>query len=149
MIVTRIKDGSTHGLRVDEMPMKGRGVVADKNFVRGEFVIEYDGDLISFDKAKKRECEYLLNPAVGCYMYFFTFQNRKYCVDATSESGKLGRLINHSTKTPNLTTRLFPIGDRPHLIFVAARDIDAGEELMYDYGDRSREATEAHPWLKS
>lgn len=46
--------GSTHGLRVDEMPMKGRGVVADKNFVRGEFVIEYDGDLISFDKAKKR-----------------------------------------------------------------------------------------------
>jgi len=148
-IVRRIKDGSTDGLRVDDIPMKGRGVVADKNFRRGEFVIEYDGDLIDCDKAKQRETEYRSNPSVGCYMYYFTFQNRKYCVDATSESGKLGRLINHSTKTPNLTTRLFPIGDRPHLIFIAARDIDAGEELMYDYGDRSKEATEAHPWLKT
>jgi len=147
-IICRIADGSTTGLRVDDMPLKGRGVVADHNFARGDFIIEYDGDLISCDEAKERENEYKLNPSVGCYMYYFTFQNRKYCVDATSESGKLGRLINHSTKTPNLMTRLFPIGDRPHLIFVAARDIDAGEELMYDYGDRSKEAAEAHPWLK-
>ena len=53
-IIVRIKDGSTDGLRVDEIPCKGRGVVADKNFLRGEFVIEYDGDLISFEKAKER-----------------------------------------------------------------------------------------------
>ena len=53
-IIERIKDGSTDGLRVDEIPLKGRGVVADKNFCRGEFVIEYDGDLISVDKAKER-----------------------------------------------------------------------------------------------
>jgi histone-lysine N-methyltransferase SETD8 len=96
-----------------------------------------------------REDNYGKNPAIGCYMYYFSFRNRKYCVDATSESGKLGRLINHSTKTPNLMTRLFPVGATPHLIFVAARDVAAGVEFMYDYGDRSREAREAHPWLTS
>ncbi len=27
------------------------------------------------------------------------------------------------------------------------RDIEPGEELLYDYGDRSKESLEAHPWL--
>jgi len=36
---------------------------------------------------------------------------------------------------------------KPYLILVAARDICIGEELLYDYGDRSKEAIEAHPWL--
>jgi len=144
----KIKSGSTDGLQIEDIPGKGRGIVAQKNFKRGDFVIEYAGDLISIDKAKEREEAYRENPSVGCYMYYFNFRNRKFCVDATAESGKLGRLINHSTKTPNLNTRLFPIGETPHLIFIAARNINAGEELMYDYGDRSKDATEAHPWLK-
>ena len=36
----------------------------------------------------------------------------------------------------------------PRLFLVARRHIDIGEELLYDYGDRSKETMEAHPWLK-
>lgn len=68
-------------------------------------------------------------------------------VDATAETSRLGRLINHSKTQPNCATRVVAIGDTPHLILVAARDIDSGEELLYDYGDRSRSSVASHPWL--
>lgn len=69
-------------------------------------------------------------------------------VDATKESSRLGRLINHS-KNGNLQTKLHDIKGTPHLIFLASRDIEVDEELLYDYGDRSKEAIAAHPWLKN
>lgn len=72
-----------------------------------------------------------------------------YSVDATAETGYLGRLVNHSAKEPNLVTRIMEVKNLPHLILVAARDIAVGEELLYDYGDRSRDAVEANPWLKT
>ena len=70
-----------------------------------------------------------------------------FSVDATAESGKLGRLLNHSKQNGNCRTKVVPIGDRPYLILVAARNITVGEELLYDYGDRSKESIAAHPWL--
>ena len=70
-----------------------------------------------------------------------------YSVDATKETGRLGRLINHS-KSGNCQTRLHPIDGTPHLILVASKDIEAEEELLYDYGDRSKDSVSAHPWLK-
>jgi len=70
-------------------------------------------------------------------------------VDATQESGRLGRLLNHSKTNANVHTRLFPIKNRPYLILVASRDIKIDEELLYDYGDRSKTAIESHPWLKT
>ncbi|KAI8502852.1 histone-lysine N-methyltransferase [Branchiostoma belcheri] len=54
-----------------------------------------------------------------------------------AESGRLGRLINHSAKHKNLMTRSISAGGLPRLILVAARDIQPGEELQYDYGDRN------------
>lgn len=68
-------------------------------------------------------------------------------VDATKETDRLGRLINHS-KTGNCQTKLHPIDGTPHLILVASKDIAADEELLYDYGDRSKDSILAHPWLK-
>ena len=57
-------------------------------------------------------------------------------IDATSESGRYGRLLNHSKITPNCVTKVVMLGDTPRLILVAKNDIVAGTELLYDYGDR-------------
>lgn len=56
-------------------------------------------------------------------------------------------MINHSRKNFNVKTKVVSIKENPHLAFVAARDIEVGEELLYDYGERSKEVTEAFPWL--
>ena len=74
---------------------------------------------------------------------------RVFSVDATSESGLLGRLVNHSRLKFNCATKVVEVDDRPHLILVAARDIAVGEEMLYDYGDRSKESLDAYPWLAS
>ena len=57
---------------------KGRGVVASKSFARGDFVVEYHGDLIDIGQAKSRERKYSSKPDIGCYMYYFKFNNRCY-----------------------------------------------------------------------
>lgn len=68
-----------------------------------------------------------------------------FSIDATAETGRLGRLVNHS-RNGNLSTKAVWV-DGPRLVLLAAQDISPGEELMYDYGDRSKESLQNHPWL--
>ena len=70
-------------------------------------------------------------------------------VDATEDNGRMGRLLNHSKNQANVITKFYEVDDHPYLCLVASRDIKVGEELQYDYGERSKEATQSHPWLKS
>ena len=74
--------------------------------------------------------------------------NKSFCcsIDATAETGKLGRLVNHS-RNGNLMTKTVMVGNRPHLVLIAKDDLSKGVELTYDYGDRSKEALQHHPWL--
>lgn len=85
----------------------------------------------------------------GCYMYYFDWKNEKFCVDATIDgtNKRLGRLINHSRKSPNCKTRIYEVEGVPHLIFVALKEITPGNELLYDYGETDRNTIEANPWL--
>lgn len=136
-------------MKITEIKGKGRGITCKKTLKRGDYVCEYAGELISFKEAKEREDEYEKNPDLGSYMYFFDFKGQKWCIDATSESGRKGRLLNHSKISNNVTTKLFAIKNEPRLILVASKDIEAGTELTFDYGDRSKAAIEANPWLKS
>lgn len=47
-------------------------------FQRGEFVIEYIGDLISMSKANDREAMYAADDNTGCYMYYFKHNEQQY-----------------------------------------------------------------------
>lgn len=134
------------GLEVHMFEGKGRGVVATRPFSRGEFVVEYAGELITMEQAKEREQMYAQDQNTGCYMYYFKYHNVQYCVDATSETDRLGRLVNHS-RNGNLSTKTVVIGTEPHLVLIAKEDIQPGEEVTYDYGDRSKESLRHHPWL--
>lgn len=141
--------GKEDGLEVKEVEGKGRGVFSQHKFTKGQFVCEYAGELIDYQTAKEREKLYEGKTEFGCYMYYFTFKNKKMCVDATKESGRLGRLLNHSKSAANCATRLVNVKDRPYLILETTRDVQAGEELLYDYGERSKDIIQFHQWLKS
>ncbi|XP_076231565.1 SET domain containing 8 isoform X2 [Calliopsis andreniformis] len=134
------------GLEVRHFAGKGRGVITTREFTKGEFVVEYIGELIDQVTAKKREKIYAQDQNTGCYMYYFQHRNHQYCVDATAETDKLGRLVNHS-RNGNLVARVIEVGSTPHLVLTAKENIPVGVEVTYDYGDRSREAIRHHPWL--
>uniref|UniRef100_A0A2P2IC12 [histone H4]-lysine(20) N-methyltransferase n=1 Tax=Hirondellea gigas TaxID=1518452 RepID=A0A2P2IC12_9CRUS len=136
------------GLKVKEFKNKGRGVITTKLFARGDFVVEYAGDLTSLEEAHSREKLYETDDSIGCYMYYFKFNSKRYCIDATVESDYYGRLVNHSRYTANLNTKIVVVNDRPHLILEAKLDLVPGTELLLDYGDRDRETLECNPWLR-
>ncbi|XP_067612925.1 histone-lysine N-methyltransferase Set8-like [Eurosta solidaginis] len=141
-----ILEEQADGMKVAYFEGKERGIVADRHFEHGEFVVEYIGDLISMTEASEREKRYALDENSGCYMYYFKHKNQQYCIDATEDTGELGRLVNHS-RNGNLITKVVVVKQRPHLILLAKDDIEPGEELTYDYGDRSKESLLHHPWL--
>lgn len=66
--------------------------------------------------------------------------SRKACfrinIDAT-RVGNVGRFINHSCDAGNLSTVLVRNSGAllPHVCLFASRDIHAGEELSFSYGD--------------
>uniref|UniRef100_A0A5S6QKA7 SET domain-containing protein n=1 Tax=Trichuris muris TaxID=70415 RepID=A0A5S6QKA7_TRIMR len=118
-------------LNVKQFEGKGRGVVAARDF----------------EKALKREKSYQNDSSIGCYMYYFTYRDKHYCVDATEETEYKARLINHSAKEPNCVPKIIEVNDRPCIVLIASRNVRVGEELLYNYGDRSRAAVAANPWL--
>uniref|UniRef100_A0A8R1HUR5 [histone H4]-lysine(20) N-methyltransferase n=1 Tax=Caenorhabditis japonica TaxID=281687 RepID=A0A8R1HUR5_CAEJA len=134
-------------LEVYKDAIKGRGIRAKCDFIKGEFVVEYRGVMMEYSAAKVLEEEYSTDEDIGSYMYFFEHKNKKWCVDATKESPWKGRLINHSVLRPNLKTKVVVIGKTHHLILIAKRDITEGEELLYDYGDRTAATIARNPWL--
>ena len=141
-------DDEDIGLEVVTMGTKGRGVyIATKPFKNGDFVVEYAGDIIDINCAKDRELKYSEDSTIGSYMLYFKTNKKSFCVDATCESGRIGRLINHSRLVPNLRAKVYMMGENPRVILVANRDIPIGTEVQYDYNDTNKESIKEHPWL--
>jgi len=140
-------DDSTLDIKISMIENKGRGIKSKRAFVKGEFIVEYAGELISDEESKSREAKYLQDTSKGSYMYWFKHKGTEYCIDATGESGRYGRLLNHSLKKPNCVTKVVMLGNTPRLILVAKHDIEEETELLYDYGDRSKQSVKDHPWL--
>ena len=142
-----VESGTESGLEEAEFGCKGRGIVSTRSFEQGSYVCEYSGELVTSAVANEREIALDLENVLVSYMYYFKHCEEYLCIDATFESGKLGRLINHSKEFSNLTPVTIVVDGKPHIVFVAKRDILPGEELLYDYGDRRRDAVIANDWL--
>jgi hypothetical protein len=103
---------------VRESRIHGRGLFATEAFARDEIVAVKGGHI--FDRRKLREVEPLLGAAeiqIGEDLF----------IGPLTESEREGSMIysNHSCE-PN-------IGVRGQIVFVAMRDIEAGEELTHDW----------------
>jgi len=104
--------------------VKGKGAFAMEPLRAGTWVSRYVGDLLD-DVAIKERYE---DPSAAAYLLEL---NDDLCLDAQNSS-HFSRYFNHA-EFGNLETRFSDVD--PHRIdFFASRDIDAGEELTFDYG---------------
>jgi histone-lysine N-methyltransferase SETD8 len=141
------EDDTNLGLSVKMFPNKGRGVIADKSFVKDDFIVEYSGDLLTFKEWKIREKAYKENSEIGSYVVKFKHNDKICFLDATKETPRLGRLVNHSRVHANCTLKKVVIDQKPHIILVASKDIESGTEIRYDYMDRDSASLMHNPWL--
>jgi SET domain-containing protein len=112
-------------IAVRNSPIHGRGVYATADIAKGERVMEYRGEIISWKAADERPPS---DPNDPHHTFLFSLSDGKRVIDA-SQKGNDARWINHSCD-PNCETEETGSG---RVFIEALRDIGAGEELNYDY----------------
>ena len=111
-------------IQVRRSGVHGKGVFALTDIAKGEILIEYIGEVISWKKAQKRHPH---NPKDPNHTFYFHV-SKKHVIDALY-GGNDSRWINHSC-VPNCEAD--EAGER---VFIRTlRKIKAGEEINYDYG---------------
>ncbi|GAB2808985.1 SET domain-containing protein-lysine N-methyltransferase [Comamonas piscis] len=95
-----------------------------QDIAEGEVIVEYAGKVISYEESQRRHPH---DPAHPNHTFFFQIDGDRV-IDG-GDGGNSARWINHSCE-PNCFAE--EVDDR---IFISAlRNINAGEELGYDYG---------------
>jgi SET domain-containing protein len=113
--------------------IQGRGGFATRRIKKGERIIEYTGERISWKEADRRYDDATMKRH---HTFLFTLTSRT-CVDAGVD-GNDARFINHSCD-PNCEAVI--VNNRIYI--EAIRDIREGEELSYDYAyERDADASE-------
>ncbi|KAJ8306755.1 hypothetical protein KUTeg_015692, partial [Tegillarca granosa] len=108
------------GFYIEEIPPKGRGVRTGKKIFKGEYLCTYFGKYISKERGEELE------------------EENSTGIDASEEPNEgplLGRLVNHGRgQEQNCTMKKVRIDNKPYLCLFAIRNIEVGEELLYNYG---------------
>lgn len=123
------------------------GVIATMPFSKGEVICDYHGEYIT-EREGNRRMQQLHDEA--CYIFFFAGRGEKVCIDSQNSpcqchphQDTFGRRMNHSRRSPNVKPHIFklplPEGTRWHPVFLALKDIQVNEELVWDYGVSSDE----------
>ncbi|KAM3360704.1 histone-lysine N-methyltransferase ASHH1 [Capsicum galapagoense] len=107
---------------------RGWGLLADENIKDGQFIIEYCGEVISSEEAKKRCRAYEAHDLKDAYLISL---GANYFIDATRK-GSFARFINHSCQ-PNCVTRKWTVLGETRVGIFAKQDISVGMELAYNY----------------
>lgn len=110
---------------VAESELHGKGVFARCFIPKGTPIMEYEGKRISPQEADEQPSADPDNPY---HTFFFSLSNGKIIDGA--QQGNDARWINHSCE-PNCEGHENDAGDR--VFIIAKRDIEADEELLYDY----------------
>ncbi|XP_017030528.1 uncharacterized protein G9a [Drosophila kikkawai] len=124
-----VQNGTRTPLQIVECEeqAKGWGVKALANVPKGTFVASYTGEILTALEADRRTDD----------SYYFDLDNG-HCIDA-NYYGNVTRFFNHSCEPNVLAVRVFYEHQDyrfPKIAFFACRDIDAGEEICYDYGEK-------------
>ena len=118
----------------------GYGLFTAENIAQDEFIIEYVGELISHDEGVRREARRgdVFDEEANSSYVFTLLENEGIWVDAAIY-GNLSRYINHASEHDrrgcNITPRILYVNGEYRIKFTAMRDIAAGEELFFNYGE--------------
>ncbi|KAL6525409.1 Histone-lysine N-methyltransferase ashr3 [Orobanche hederae] len=114
----------------------GWGVVAAESISKGDFVVEYVGEVIDDAMCERRLWDMKDQDAKNFYMCEI---NKDFVIDATFK-GNASRFLNHSC-APNCKLEKWQVEGEVRVGVFASRSIKAGEALTYDYRDLCNSGT--------
>ena len=111
-------------LQVRRSGIHGKGVFALRPIEKGELIIEYKGQVITWKEALKRHPH---DPSDPDHTFYFHIDD-KHVIDGNVD-GNASKWINHACR-PNCEADQ----DESRVFIRALRRIKPGEELNFDYG---------------
>eukprot|EP00105_Crassostrea_gigas_P033994 XP_019918142.1 PREDICTED: uncharacterized protein LOC105348884 [Crassostrea gigas] len=109
----------------------GHGVFTTQRFAKGSFLLEYAGERLSAPDGENREKR---RRQKHRYMYYYCWNGNR-AIDATNVKNRFCRYVNDSEKG-NASMKLKIFNNYPRLCLYASGDIDRGEEVRYNYGNK-------------
>ncbi|KAM9908629.1 hypothetical protein OXX79_000241, partial [Metschnikowia pulcherrima] len=104
------------------------GLYALEPIAAKEMIIEYVGESIRQQVAEHREKSYLRTGIGSSYLFRI---DENTVIDATKKGG-IARFINHCCN-PSCTAKIIKVDGKKRIVIYALKDIEANEELTYDY----------------
>lgn len=134
-----VQFGPRRNMQIQYTGGKGWGLFTSTDVRMGSFICEYAGEIISANEAKQRykktKDNNLMN-YIFCINESFGNKNIRTFIDPLI-FGNIGRYINHSCD-PNCNLVPIRINNTiPKLCIFSKQDIEANQELTFDYGDGS------------
>ena len=133
--------------RVDRSKIHGVGVYAACDVPAREILMEYVGEVIRRPVADRRESAarrraVAVAAAEGrspsaaelasASTYMFTLDHTSGTIVDATKKGNTTRWVNHSCE-PNCATRCVVLDGKRRVVLYSSRNVEAGEELTYDY----------------
>ena len=107
---------------------KGHGLFTKQPLKKGQFIIEYVGEVLHEDEYRVRKARY--ESEEKRHYYFMTLSSSE-TIDA-AERGNAGRFLNHSCR-PNCETQKWMVNGELCIGIYALEDITNETELTFDY----------------
>lgn len=124
----RFQNWEYSSIQVIKTEKKGFGVRALADITKGQFIIEYCGEVIPHSTFIKRTKEYSI---AGVKHFYFMSLKSDEIIDA-QKKGNISRFLNHSCN-PNCILQKWVVNSRIRMGIFALRAIPQGEELTFDY----------------
>jgi SET domain-containing protein len=115
-------------IQVQDSLIHGKGVFAQKKIQKGDCIIEYKGESISWKTALKRHPHDALQPN---HTFYFSLTNGEV-IDG-KVNGNDARWINHSCAPNCIANEVKDKKNLLHVFLFAKKNIKTGDELFYDY----------------
>lgn len=128
--------GKSKAVVLGKSKIAGYGLFTTEDIAQDDFVIEYVGELISHDEGVRREARRgdVFDESSNTSYLFTLLEQEGTWVDAAIY-GNLSRYINHQDSNCNVTPRILYVNGEYRIKFSSLRDIKAGEELFFNYGE--------------
>ncbi len=117
-------------VKLSSKKRKGLGLFTERDLAQGTFVCEYAGEIISKEEASSRSSK----DVTSNYIMHVVENGTVTAVIDPTVVGNIGRYANHSCDPNMLLTPVRFDSSTPHVALFTNRDVQAGQELTFDYG---------------
>lgn len=139
-------------LAIGKSNIAGWGLYNLEDIKKGDFIMEYVGEIIDDDEALERDkwnciekITYMFTLNNSVKIKFFKKYLNKIDIDSKSMGNKL-RFANHSKANENCTAKVFFTEGFHKVGLFALKDISKFDEILFDY-DGKNELWKRFPWI--